>query len=118
MAKENKALTIGIVNVVGSSIARDTDAGMYLHAGPEIGVASTKAFTGQVVAVLMVAIQLARLRESIAQEELDTYCDALNMVPDLIEHWLEPLSTQMKAAAKYFRLASNALFCGTGIQFP
>merc|ERR1712176_730051 len=91
IAKEHKALTIGVVNVVGSSIARNTDAGVYLHAGPEIGVASTKAFTGQVVAVFMIAIQLARLRKTISQAELDSYCNALNTVPDLIEKWLEPL---------------------------
>merc|ERR1719436_2068946 len=66
IAKAHKALTIGIVNVVGSSIARNTDAGVYLHAGPEIGVASTKAFTGQVVALLMIALQLAAQRGVLA----------------------------------------------------
>jgi len=118
IAKESQALTIGIVNVVGSSIARHTDAGVYLHAGPEIGVASTKAFTGQVMAVLLVALQLAIQRNTISQEQLDSYCDALDGIPDRIEQWLEPLDKQTKFIAKYFRLASNALFCGCGVMFP
>jgi len=118
IAKESKAMTIGIVNVVGSSIARATDAGVYLHAGPEIGVASTKAFTGQVLALLMISLQLAQTRGFLADKDFSSYCDALNDVPGLIESWLEPLNKQMKLIAKYFRLASNALFCGTGIHFP
>jgi len=118
IAKEHKALTIGVVNVVGSSIARNTDAGVYLHAGPEIGVASTKAFTGQVVAVLMIALKLAVQRKVMSPADVDSYCDALMAVPDAIQRWLEPLDRQMKVIAKYFRLASNALFCGSGIQHP
>eukprot|EP00438_Fugacium_kawagutii_P006320 Skav230352 [mRNA] locus=scaffold1251:51060:55006:- [translate_table: standard] len=68
MAKEHKALTIGVVNVVGSSIARETDAGMYLHAGPEIGVASTKAFTCQVIALLLMALRLGKQRGVLSEE--------------------------------------------------
>lgn len=118
IAKQHKALTIGIVNAVGSSIARATDAGLYLHAGPEIGVASTKAFTGQVIAILILALQLGVQRKLMAPAVIDSYCGALNAVPDLIQEWLEPLDKQMKSMAKYFRLASNALFCGSGIMFP
>lgn len=118
IAQEHKALTIGIVNVVGSSIARQTDAGVYLHAGPEIGVASTKAFTGQVIALLMIALQLASQRGFLSEEDLDSYCDALNAVPDQIEIWLGGLPDKLKVIAKYFRLASNCLFCGCGIHFP
>jgi len=118
IAKEFKALTVGIVNVVGSSIARLTDGGVYLHAGPEIGVASTKAFTCQVVAVLMIALDLALQRRMLSEGELEGYCDALNKVPDLIEGWLDTLHKQTKVISKYFRLASTALFCGTGNQFP
>lgn len=118
IAQEHKALTIGVVNVVGSSIARLTDAGLYLHAGPEIGVASTKAFTGQVVAVLMIVLQLAFQRQVMSQQQLDSYCEALDAIPNLIEKWLEPLDKQIKVISKYFRLASNALFCGCGVQFP
>lgn len=118
IAQQYKALTVGIVNVVGSSIARMTDAGVYLHAGPEIGVASTKAFTCQVVAVLMIALDLALQRKTLSESELEDYCDALNKVPDLIEGWLDTLHKQTMVISKYFRLASTALFCGTGNQFP
>mmetsp|Transcript_46962 Transcript_46962/g.102142 ORF Transcript_46962/g.102142 Transcript_46962/m.102142 type:complete len:642 (-) Transcript_46962:107-2032(-) len=118
MGQENKALTIGIVNVVGSSIGRMTDAGVYLHAGPEIGVASTKAFTCQVAALLMIALELGFERGSISAAELHEYCEALNEVPDLIESWLGKLDQQIKVIAKYFRLASNCLFAGCGIHFP
>lgn len=118
IAKESKCLAIGIVNAVGSSIARETDAGMYLHSGPEIGVASTKAFTGQVMALLVLSLEVARRRGMLSQSELDNYCDALNKVPDVIEQWLPSLSKETKMIAKYFRLANNALFTGCGIQFP
>lgn len=118
IAKEHKALTVGVVNVVGSSIARNTDAGVYLHAGPEIGVASTKAFTGQVAALLMIALSLGARRGTLLPPQLDAYCDAMSAVPDQIEAWLELLVKQVKVISKYFRLASNVLFCGCGIQFP
>lgn len=118
IAKEHKALAIGVVNVVGSSIARETDAGMYLHAGPEIGVASTKAFTGQVMAVLMLALEVARSRGAMSQSDIDSYCTALQTLPDVIEKWLQPLSQQTRVIGKYFRLANNALFAGCGIHFP
>lgn len=118
IAQSHSALTIGIVNVVGSSIARITDAGIYLHAGPEIGVASTKAFTGQVVAVIMLALRLATTRGMLSDEDVNSYCDALVKVPDLIEGWIKCLDAQVKVLSTYFRLASNALFCGSGIHFP
>lgn len=118
IGQENKALTIGVVNGVGSSIARLTDSGVYLHAGPEIGVASTKAFTGQVITLLMVGLQLAFQRGALSQVEVDKNICALNSVPDLIEQWLEPLNEQVKIMAKYFRLATNVLFCGCGVHFP
>jgi glucosamine--fructose-6-phosphate aminotransferase (isomerizing) len=110
--------TIGIVNGVGSSIARWTDAGVYLHIGPEIGVASTKAVTGQVIAVLMIALKMARQRNTLSVEDVSQHCEALNAVPDLVKDWLEPLNKQIKAIAKYLRLATNVLFCGCGIHFP
>eukprot|EP00930_Biecheleria_cincta_P034409 TRINITY_DN23788_c0_g1_i1.p1 TRINITY_DN23788_c0_g1~~TRINITY_DN23788_c0_g1_i1.p1 ORF type:complete len:656 (-),score=105.23 TRINITY_DN23788_c0_g1_i1:309-2249(-) len=118
LTKAAKALTIGIVNVVGSSIARETDGGMYLHAGPEIGVASTKAFTGQVVAILILALRLGYKRQFLSDETLTRYCQTLSELPDKLETWLEKLSEQTKIISKYFRLAANALFCGSGIQFP
>eukprot|EP00444_Apocalathium_aciculiferum_P039023 CAMPEP_0183527870 /NCGR_PEP_ID=MMETSP0371-20130417/22327_1 /TAXON_ID=268820 /ORGANISM="Peridinium aciculiferum, Strain PAER-2" /LENGTH=642 /DNA_ID=CAMNT_0025727407 /DNA_START=23 /DNA_END=1951 /DNA_ORIENTATION=+ len=118
IAQEHKALAFGIVNVVGSSIARLTDAGVYLHAGPEIGVASTKAFTGQVIMILLVALQVAFHRKTISQDQLNTYCEELEKVPTLMEEWLAPLAAQAMLIAKYFRLANNAIFCGCGIQLP
>jgi glucosamine--fructose-6-phosphate aminotransferase (isomerizing) len=118
IAKAHGALTIGLVNVVGSSIARDTVAGAYLHAGPEIGVASTKAFTCQVVAMIMISLQLGSHRGVISQDELTGFCESLNSVPDLIEGWLEPLNKQVHGISKYLRLASTCLFCGCGAQFP
>jgi glucosamine--fructose-6-phosphate aminotransferase (isomerizing) len=118
IAKQHEALTIGVVNVVGSSIARMTDAGVYLHAGPEIGVASTKAFTGQVLALSMIALKLAVERGVLSEDDLDKYGESLNQVPQMIEDWLPALDKQVKVIAKYFRLASNALFCGCGIHFP
>merc|ERR1711988_1367003 len=118
IAKESKCLAIGIVNAVGSSIARETDAGMYLHSGPEIGVASTKAFTGQVMTLLILALQVAHQRGTLSDAEVDRYCEALEKVPNVIEEWLPALSKQTKVIAKYFRLANNMLFTGCGIQFP
>eukprot|EP00933_Yihiella_yeosuensis_P038505 TRINITY_DN32433_c0_g1_i1.p1 TRINITY_DN32433_c0_g1~~TRINITY_DN32433_c0_g1_i1.p1 ORF type:complete len:647 (+),score=85.04 TRINITY_DN32433_c0_g1_i1:67-2007(+) len=118
ISKEHKALTIGIVNVVGSSIARETDSGVYLHAGPEIGVASTKAFTCQVLLCLLVALRLGTERNLLGDDELDRYCRALNEIPDSIENWLKTLPDQSREISKYLRLANNALFCGSGIHFP
>lgn len=118
IAKQFKCLTIGIVNVVGSSVARQTDAGMYLRSGPEIGVASTKAFTGQVMALLILSLEVARQRGALSQPEMDSYCDSLQTIPDVIEEWLPSLGKHTKVIAKYFRLASNTLFTGSGIQFP
>ncbi len=76
--------TSGVVNGVGSSIARLTDAGVYLHIGPVIGVASTKAVTGQVIAVLMIALKMARQRNTLSVEDVSQHCEALNAVPDLV----------------------------------
>jgi len=91
---------------------------MYLHAGPEIGVASTKAFTGQVMAILVLSLEVAKQRDAITEAQLVSYLDALQEVPRMIEEWLPDLSTQTKMISKYFRLASNSLFTGCGIQFP
>jgi glucosamine--fructose-6-phosphate aminotransferase (isomerizing) len=118
IAKESGCMAVGVVNVVGSSIARETAAGMYLHSGPEIGVASTKAFTGQVMALLMLSLEVARQRGELSEADLNSYCSALQAIPDTIEKWLPSVSEKTKVIAKYFRLANNALFTGCGIQFP
>jgi glucosamine 6-phosphate synthetase-like amidotransferase/phosphosugar isomerase protein len=118
MAKENGALTIGIVNGVGSSIARGTDAGVYLHAGPEIGVASTKAFSCQTAMVIMIALRLAHRKGLMDDEELERNLSAMEALPSTLEQWLPQLNEQTRDIARYFRLASNALFCGCGVHFP
>ena len=115
-AKQKGALTIGLVNVVGSSIARVTDAGIYLRVGPEIGVASTKAFLGQVVVTTMLAGFIGR-RRFFAQEELDAMLHGLDSVPGLVARILEQSDAIKQATAKYID-RENWLFLGRGINYP
>ena len=110
------ALTLGIVNAVGSTIARQTDAGVYLHVGPEIGVASTKAFTGQVAALSMLALYVAR-RRHMAQQKLVDYTNALGKIPKQIEKVLQQSDYIRQVAAQYSD-RENWLFLGRGYQFP
>jgi len=113
-AKEKNALTLGIVNVVGSTIARETDCGIYMHAGPEIGVASTKAFTTQVVILILFANLLAQ-RNKIEKSKL--YLKDLKDTPYLIKDILK-LSDQIFEISKQYSDASNFLYLGRGYQFP
>jgi glucosamine--fructose-6-phosphate aminotransferase (isomerizing) len=115
-AKENDIPVFGIVNTVGSTIARETDAGVYLHAGPEIGVASTKAFTAQVTVLSMIAIKLAQ-EKGIAKEETDALLDALAALPDLVREVLT-LDDEIRDLARIYRYASNFLYLGRGFNFP
>lgn len=115
-AKERGATVLGIVNVVGSSIARATDAGVYLHAGPEIGVASTKAFTGQVAVLTMLAIELGR-RKHISSVDAERYVDELSQIPDKIETILT-CSDQIKEIAAANVNEDNWLFLGRGFNYP
>jgi len=115
-AKERGARVLGIVNVVGSSIARATDAGIYLHAGPEIGVASTKAFTAQVAVLTMLAIELGR-RKHISSDEADRYIDELSQIPDKISTILTQ-SEQIKEIAAANIDKNNWLFLGRGFNYP
>jgi glucosamine--fructose-6-phosphate aminotransferase (isomerizing) len=115
-AKERGARVLGIVNVVGSSIARATDAGIYLHAGPEIGVASTKAFTAQVAVLTMLAIELGR-RKHISSDEADRYIDELSQIPDKISTILTQ-SEQIKDIAAANIDKNNWLFLGRGFNYP
>ena len=115
-AKERGATVLGIVNVVGSSIARATDAGIYLHAGPEIGVASTKAFTGQVAVLTMLAIELAR-RRHISSDEADRYINELSQIPDKISQILTQ-SDHIKEIAAANIDKDNWLFLGRGFNYP
>jgi glucosamine--fructose-6-phosphate aminotransferase (isomerizing) len=115
-AKERGATALGIVNVVGSSIARTTDAGIYLHVGPEIGVASTKAFTAQVTVLTMLAIELAR-RRHISSDEAVRYIDELSRIPDKISRILEQ-SDHIREIASANIDKNNWLFLGRGFNYP
>ena len=115
-AKRRGAKTLGLVNVVGSTMAREDDGGIYLHAGPEIGVASTKAFTSQVIALALLTLKLARLRNMsvIKGREIAT---AMNALPDQIQTILET-APEIEKIAERFKDASNFLYLGRGYNFP
>jgi glucosamine--fructose-6-phosphate aminotransferase (isomerizing) len=115
-AKRRGARTLGLVNVVGSTIAREDDGGIYLHAGPEIGVASTKAFTSQVVALALFTLKLARLRDlSVARGR--EIAQALADLPAQIQSILDR-AEEIEALAEEFKRASNFLYLGRGYNFP
>jgi glucosamine--fructose-6-phosphate aminotransferase (isomerizing) len=115
-AKLRGARTVGIVNVVGSSIAREVDGGLYLHAGPEIGVASTKAFTSQVAALTLITLRLARLRNlGILQGR--HIIDAIRKIPDQIREILSR-AHEIEALAEQYAHSTNALYLGRGVNFP
>jgi glucosamine--fructose-6-phosphate aminotransferase (isomerizing) len=116
-ARAAGSLVIGIVNVVGSSIAREADGGIYLHAGPEIGVASTKAFTSQIVALLMLGLHLGRRRELLSLEAGRSLVAELTRLPELVARTLE-LDAQVQALAPRYAEARNALYLGRGVNFP
>lgn len=115
-AQERGALALGVCNVVGSTIARETDAGVYLHAGPEIGVASTKAFTCQVCVLTMIALAMAEGR-TLTDGEMQEHLDALAGVPDKVRTELKR-SEEVEEMAKVYRYASNFLYLGRGYNFP
>jgi glucosamine--fructose-6-phosphate aminotransferase (isomerizing) len=117
IAKERGATIFGICNVVGASIPRITDAGLYTHAGPEIGVASTKAFTAQVTALTIVAFYLAQQRGTITQSKLIEYLTELEGIPALVEKTLQ-CNERVEEIAARFKDANNALFLGRGSSFP
>jgi glucosamine--fructose-6-phosphate aminotransferase (isomerizing) len=117
LAKSKGATIIGICNVVGSSISRITDAGSYTHAGPEIGVASTKAFTSQVTVLFLMAMRLAHKRGSIAESRFHQLLAALEKLPKLVEETLKSAPLVEKIAAEY-KDASNFLYLGRGYNFP
>jgi glucosamine--fructose-6-phosphate aminotransferase (isomerizing) len=116
-AKRRGARTIGLVNVVGSTIAREVDGGIYLHAGPEVGVASTKAFTSQVAALALVTLRIARLRNvSILQGR--QFIQALQKLPGQVGQILERSSEIQRLADRFLRTTRNALYLGRGVNFP
>jgi glucosamine--fructose-6-phosphate aminotransferase (isomerizing) len=115
-AKDRGAMSLGIVNSVGSTIARETDAGIYLHVGPEIGVASTKAFTGQLAVLTMLALYIAR-RRHMSQHRLSEYIQALNKIPEQMGKILKQSDTIREIVQQYCD-RENWLFLGRGYQFP
>lgn len=117
MAKQKGAMLFGIVNAVGSSIARLTDAGSYIHAGPEIGVASTKAFTGQVSLLTMMALSLAYKRGTISNSYFRQLVSELATIPDKIQQVLEK-DEQIRYIASEIKDHPNALYLGRGYNFP
>ena len=116
-AQEAGVLTLGVCNVVGSTIARETDAGVYLHVGPEIGVASTKAFTGQVTVLAMIALLLGKERGLLDDERLHHHLEALTAIPDQIRRMLNT-DAKIRQIARDYRFASNFLYLGRGSNFP
>jgi len=117
LAREAGALVIGICNVAGSSISRETHAGVYTHAGIEIGVASTKAFTAQVTVLTMMAIMIGREKGLLSDQRFSQLIKELNDVPDKIEKILEQ-NDEFKRIAQIYKDASNALYLGRGVSFP
>lgn len=117
LAKQKGATILGICNVVGSSIARNTDAGAYTHAGPEIGVASTKAFTAQLTVLSLMALSVARQRGAISESRFHELLVELEQVPNRIKETLQT-EAQVKYIADVFKDAANFLYLGRGYNFP
>lgn len=117
LAKKRGAFVYGVCNVVGSSIARATDSGTYIHVGPEIGVASTKAFTGQVTVLTMLATALGELRGTISKEDIKKVATALLKLPELISQTLQ-LNESIEKLARTFTYCHNFLYLGRGYNYP
>jgi glucosamine--fructose-6-phosphate aminotransferase (isomerizing) len=117
LAKERGAFVYGVCNVVGSSIARETHTGAYTHAGPEIGVASTKAFTTQLTVLSLIAAKMARAIGTISQSEFIAFLSALDQVPAKIETVLKT-EEAIKKIAEVYKDATNFLYLGRGYNFP
>jgi glucosamine--fructose-6-phosphate aminotransferase (isomerizing) len=117
LSRSKGAFIYGICNAVGSSIPRNTDSGSYIHVGPEIGVASTKAFTGQVTVLAMLALTIAKVKETISQKELEGFVAELSQIPDKIEKILEK-SDKIKKFSRIFTYAKNFIYLGRGFSYP
>ena len=115
-AKQKGASVFGICNVVGSTIARESDAGIYIHAGPEIGVASTKAFTSQLVVLSLLTLFIAR-RKGLSLEEGQKFAQALIKIPDKVSEILKNI-TEIEKISGVFKNINNALYLGRGSNFP
>ena len=117
LAKEKGAFIYGICNAIGSSIPRATDTGTYIHVGPEIGVASTKAFTGQVTVLTMFALALADAKGTINRDEYLKVVKELNRVPEIIKEVLKS-NEKVRDLARTFTYAHNFLYLGRGYSYP
>jgi len=117
LAKSKGAFVFGVCNVVGSSIARETDAGAYTHAGPEIGVASTKAFTTQITILSLIALRLSRAKGNISSSDFRRYMVEMELIPDKIKKSLKS-DANIKLVANIYKEASNFLYLGRGYNFP
>ncbi|WP_428741539.1 glutamine--fructose-6-phosphate transaminase (isomerizing) [Tenacibaculum sp.] len=117
LAKSKGAFVFGICNVVGSSIARETHAGAYTHAGPEIGVASTKAFTTQITILSLIALKLAQAKGTLSTSAVNTYLQTMQQIPAQIEKLLQ-INEQVKEIAAVYKDAKNCLYLGRGFNFP
>ncbi|MFK6999363.1 glutamine--fructose-6-phosphate transaminase (isomerizing) [Flavobacterium oreochromis] len=117
LAKEKGAFVFGVCNVVGSSISRESHAGAYTHAGPEIGVASTKAFTTQITVLTMIALRLAKAKGSLSKSDYHRYLSELESIPDKVEEAL--LTNEVsREVAEVYKDATNCLYLGRGYNFP
>ena len=117
LAKENGAFVFGVCNVVGSSISRETHAGAYTHAGPEIGVASTKAFTTQITVLTLIALRLAQAKGTLSNSDFHRYLQELENIPEKVAEALETNDVTKQIAAIY-KNSPNCLYLGRGYNFP
>lgn len=117
LAKEKGAFVYGVCNVISSSIARESDSGTYIHVGPEIGVASTKAFTGQVTVLAMLALAIGKLRGTISADKVAEVANSILELPKLIKQTLK-LNSQIERLSSIFTYAHNFLYLGRGYNYP
>lgn len=117
LAKEHGAFVFGVCNVVGSSISRETHAGAYTHAGPEIGVASTKAFTTQITVLTLIALRLAQAKGTMSNSDFHRHLQELELIPEKVKEALET-NEVAKAIAAVYKDAPNCLYLGRGYNFP
>lgn len=117
LARSKGAMVYGVVNAVGSSIARESDTGTYIHVGPEIGVASTKAFTGQVTVLAMMALAIGQLRGTLSKEDTAAIASSIQKLPDYIEETLK-LDPIIKQLSQTYTYVHNFLYLGRGYNFP
>ena len=117
LAKSKGAFVFGVCNVVGSSIARETHAGAYTHAGPEIGVASTKAFTTQITVLSLIALKLAKEKGTLSKSEFHAYLQKMQLIPNKVQKLLE-IDDKVKEIASIYKDAKNCLYLGRGFNFP